>query len=589
MPRALGVSAALVVMVATLLVARPADAVGGDTYTWVATGPGNFTDPLNWTRASDGQHGAPGPADSAVITDPPGTVTVDAPATLDALLVQATADGDLDFEIDGSGLTPQLHVRSATIGGDTDLTGGVDTNFLALGGTTAAGGTHDIHLSTRNGQPGGLQLDDLTLQPSTGLLTVGGDAPLMIGVQGGGTSTANLVTDADSVVDLQNDDGATFAGRLFLAGDVTIHGDVGADTTVDVSGETTWLGDDDGAALDAGMFLVLDQHASLHLPDDASVTGILDMRGTADGGDLHVAAGGALAFPTFDRPTGSPARITLTGAFDAQPGAGIYDQGGPTDACVGDEDVLVRAAGGVTAFGVDLLTPPPHVDADPVRMRTQLAAVVRSTDTTGCEAGRSGRLVRALYRDLLGRVADAAGASYWAGVINAGQTPTTTVAVRLLSTSAAQENLVRSTWSVWSCDGVAPTDDEVAISAAFLASGGTLADLRGQVLTATVPDDGDPVACLYRSVLAREPDAGGRAYAEGRLTHESLARLARRYMVTSEGRRVQFNRLYRRLLGRDATADEITAGTAEVRRGHPETWVTALIAGSPEYATRATG
>jgi hypothetical protein len=109
------------------------------------------------------------------------------------------------------------------------------------------------------------------------------------------------------------------------------------------------------------------------------------------------------------------------------------------------------------------------------------------------------------------------------------------------------------------------------------------------VLASTVPDDGDPVVCLYHAVLGREPDSGGRAYAEGKLEQESLQKLARRYMVTSEGRRVQFNRLYQRLLGRDATSDEVTAGTAAVRHGHPETWVTARVAGSDEYATRAAG
>jgi PAS domain-containing protein len=574
-------------MAATLLVARPAEADGGDSYTWVASGPGNFSDPANWVRSSDGQHGVPGPDDSATIIDPPGTVTVDAPATVDVLLVQAAVDGTLDFEIDGNGETPRLHARSATIDGDSFLGGGLDTNLLTLGGATASGGTHNVFLSTRNGQAGELLLDDLTLQPNTGLFNVDGDATIRVGVQGGGPSTLNLVTAGDSDIDLQNEDGATFAGKLFLAGDVTLHGDVSADTTVYVSGETTWLGDGDGAALDAGMFLVLDHQATLHMPDDVSVTGILDMRGTADGGDLHVAAGGALAFPTFDRPTGSPARITLTGSFDAQPGVGIWDQDGATDACVGDEDVLVRAPGGVTAFGVDLFNEPSQLDADLVRMRTQLAAVVRGTDSTGCAIGASERLVRSLYRDLLGRVADGGGASYWAGVLDGGGTPTTSVAVRLLSTLAAQQNLVRQTWSVWSCDGVAPTDDQVADGVGFLASGGTLADLRARVLTSTVPEDGDPVACLYRAVLGRAPDAGGRTYAESRLERESLSRLARRYMVTSEGRRVQFNRLYQRLLGRDASAEEVRAGTTEVRHGRPETWVTALIAGSEEYAARA--
>jgi len=584
--RRLALLVALAVTAATFLVARPAEAVVGDNYTWVATGAGNFADPLNWTRSSDGQHGVPGSDDSATISDPPGTVTVSSSVTVDVLLFEAPVDGNLDLNVQSGGGTPRLHARSATIEADTSLAGGVDANFLVLGGTTASGGGTNVYLSARNGVAGQLQLDDMTLQPSNGLFTVDGDLPVKIGLQGG-VSSANIVTETDSDIDLQSDDGATFAGKLFLAGDVTLRGDIAGPTIVYAGGDTTWVADDD-TAIDAGLFLYTGDEGSLHLPGDASITGILDMRGTATGGDLHVAAGGALAVPSFDRPTGSPARIALTGAFDAQPGAVISDQDGATDACVGDEDVLVRAAGGVTAFGVDLLNQPAQLDADLVRMRTQLAAVVRSSDTTGCAAGSSARLVRSLYRDLLGRVADGGGAAYWAGVLDGG-VPTTSVAVRLLSTTAAQDNLVRQTWSVWSCDGVAPTDEQVADGVHFLASGGTLADLRGQVLTSTVPDDGDPVACLYRAVLGREPDAGGRAYAEARLQQEPLSRLARRYMVTSEGRRVQFDRVYRHLLGRDATADEVAAGSTEVRRGRPETWVTALIAGSEEYATRASG
>jgi hypothetical protein len=193
-----------------------------------------------------------------------------------------------------------------------------------------------------------------------------------------------------------------------------------------------------------------------------------------------------------------------------------------------------------------------------------------------------------MYRDLLGRVADTSGTAYWAGTLDAGTTPTA-LATRLLGTDAARTNLVRATWATWSCDGAPPSDDTVATAAEFLRIGGSLAVLRADVLASTVPDDGDPVACLYQAALGREPDAGGRAYAERRLERESLQRVARRYMTTSEGRRVQFNRLYQRLLGRVATPEEVATGTDEVRSGQTEGWLTAQVAGSDEYVTRASG
>jgi hypothetical protein len=279
----------------------------------------------------------------------------------------------------------------------------------------------------------------------------------------------------------------------------------------------------------------------------------------------------------------------LSGSFVVDPGA-TMKLAADGERCVGDEDPLIRAAGGITGAPTSLtsFSSLQHgVTPEAVVLAHDLVAVWRRASDEGC-AGGNGSVTRAMYRDLLGRPADAAGARYWVAQLDGG-TARATVASRLQATDEARANLVRQTWATWSCDGLLPSDDEVAAGVAHLRSGGALADLRAAVLTSTVPDGGDPVDCLYHAVLGRVPDAGGRAYAESRLTQESLARLARRYMVTSEGRRVQFNRLYQKLLGRDATADEITAGTTMVRRGIPESAVMAQVAGSDEFATRAAG
>ena len=50
------------------------------------------------------------------------------------------------------------------------------------------------------------------------------------------------------------------------------------------------------------------------------------------------------------------------------------------------------------------------------------------------------------------------------------------------------------------------------------------------------------------------------------------------------GRRVQFGRLSQHLLDRAATPDEVAEWTRQIGLGRSESWVTAQIAGSTEYA-----
>src|SRR6476620_5786664 len=177
-------------MAATLLVMRPvpANAVDGHIYLWTATGPGSFTDPANWTRTFDGAHAVPGPIDSAAIDAPAGTVTLSSDVTVHDVNVTAPVDGNVDFRIAQGG---SLHAVFLFARADSDLGGGVDVALLALAGTTAATGSNGFHLSARNGVAAELQMGNLTVQPSSGLLSVDGDSPLKIRFYGGGSTTAN--------------------------------------------------------------------------------------------------------------------------------------------------------------------------------------------------------------------------------------------------------------------------------------------------------------------------------------------------------------------------------------------------------------
>ena len=201
-----------------------------------------------------------------------------------------------------------------------------------------------------------------------------------------------------------------------------------------------------------------------------------------------------------------------------------------------------------------------------------------------CAEGGAERVVRSMYRDLLGRRADTGGAGYWARKLDGGASAGS-VAASLLGTDQAWMHLASRTFDVWSCTGV-PSEEAVASGAEHLRSGGGLTVLRADVLAGSIGSE-DPVDCIYAAVLGRNPDPGGRAYVEGRLETESVQKVARKLMFSSEGRRVQFNRLHQHLLGRNATTGEIALRVQQVGQGRTEAWITGQIAGSSEYVERA--
>jgi hypothetical protein len=582
--RRLGPLVALALATATLLIGQPAEAAG-DTYVWVATSPGNFTNPANWERQSDGQPGVPGAGDVALITAPAGKVTVDADVEVGSLVEEgAVRDGTVDLAMpQSSSITADL----VSLSGDTDLRGSVITPSLRLSGAVTNTTTDSISLPAVDpDHVGQLFLADASVP---GLILL--DEPVDIQVEGEGPSRLDVDLADPSSLRLVGVDGGTLDGTAFAAGDVTIVGDIPASAVVytDIADEPShvdWSGD--GAAL-AG-FLGQFGDGSVQLPDQLDLTGGLEVEGSAVGGTLRASAGSFLYFQhRFEDPTSREPRIALTGTFDALPGAGVATDRDDAAACIGAEEVLVRAAGGVTADRVTV-EEPPQIHSDLVALRTSLVSVLRTTTApSGCDAGSSERLVRSMYRHLLDRLGDARGTTYWASKLDAG-TSATSVASSLLVNAEARQNLVRSTYEVWSCDGVPPEDDAVVAGAELVRTGGGLAVLRADVVASTIPADGDPVACLYQAVLGRTPDAGGRAYVEDRLDGgESVQKVARKLMTTSEGRRVQFNRLYERLLGRPATSDEVTAATQHIAAKQTEVMITALIAGSEEYRMRASG
>lgn len=95
------------------------------------------------------------------------------------------------------------------------------------------------------------------------------------------------------------------------------------------------------------------------------------------------------------------------------------------------------------------------------------------------------------------------------------------------------------------------------------------------------------LAALYRDVLGREIDVGGRANWLG-----LLARGWTRYGValallrSAEGLTAKVQGLYRQYLRREADAGGLANFVGLLRRGMPEPAVAAALVGSPEYAAR---
>ena len=142
-------------------------------------------------------------------------------------------------------------------------------------------------------EPGTLTLVDLT-GPTGTLLFVGGAGPSRIEVAGSGETTVRVVATTPASVSLDGPDGGVLTGRLYLQEDATISGDVAPGAFIlvgEVDGDPvslTWEGDE--AVL--GGWLGQFTEGPLDLPDQLDVDGLLDLRGTASGGDLSFGPGG---------------------------------------------------------------------------------------------------------------------------------------------------------------------------------------------------------------------------------------------------------------------------------------------------------
>jgi hypothetical protein len=195
------------------------------------------------------------------------------------------------------------------------------------------------------------------------------------------------------------------------------------------------------------------------------------------------------------------------------------------------------------------------------------------------------RLVHALYVDLLGRLADTGGALYQAGRLGAGASVASVV--RSLTASGEyrralvdrfyQDYLGRpadraglATWSPWT------TVLRTEVQAKLLAS--------GEYFTKAGGTNGGFVDALFRDVLGRSADPGGRAAFVSLLDRgRSRYAVAKTLLTSPEGWGHVVDDLYRHFLRRPSDSSGRAFWRARLAAGTSVEGVIAALAGSTEY------
>jgi uncharacterized delta-60 repeat protein len=200
------------------------------------------------------------------------------------------------------------------------------------------------------------------------------------------------------------------------------------------------------------------------------------------------------------------------------------------------------------------------------------------------------RLVTQFYADLLGRDADPAGLTYFAGLLDRGATRTE-VAQRIVGSTEYRTVIVRQTY-----ERLLGRDADAAGLTAwvtYLGQGGTAEQLEALVLASPeyqARSGGDRawLEAVYRDALGRELDATGAAAWAGALANGATRdAVALAVLQSVEADRRAVDELYGRLLGRAADEGGRAAFTSLLQQGTDLTAVLTLIAGSDEYFSRA--
>jgi len=218
------------------------------------------------------------------------------------------------------------------------------------------------------------------------------------------------------------------------------------------------------------------------------------------------------------------------------------------------------------------------------------------TDCTSTAPGPSRRLVNGHYADLLSRLSDESGASYWVGRLDAGASPALVSRQLTRTTEYGRQVIDRLTRSYL---GRPATSDERTAggpvilggrrydAAAGILGGAEYFDATAPPFTGEPATDETWVDAVFLDAVGRPVDPDGRSWALGQLAAgRTRTQVARNVLGSTEALNLLVRDIYRQLLRRDTEPAGRTYWVGEIRRGRSPEGLVTLIAGSAEYVAK---
>jgi hypothetical protein len=218
-----------------------------------------------------------------------------------------------------------------------------------------------------------------------------------------------------------------------------------------------------------------------------------------------------------------------------------------------------------------------------------LSGAFASLPQTG---GIGQRYVTQVYQDLLGRSPEAAGLSYWSGLIDSGQ-PRYPIAVSLTSSTEYVGDSVQAQYSRYlhrSVDGTTSTGGE-GFWVSYIAHGATYEQLAESLIASdeyfnvrAAHDNTLYVTTLYQDILGRAPDAAGLAYWVGILgAGAPRAPVSASILTGAEGYQDLVRSVYQTFLRHLPDSGGLAYWTVQLQSGLRDEDLIASIIGSDEY------
>ena len=236
---------------------------------------------------------------------------------------------------------------------------------------------------------------------------------------------------------------------------------------------------------------------------------------------------------------------------------------------------------------------PYDTDADwvPDLLEAALGLTVGVKDNDVFE--RDDLFVMQLYRDALGREADASGLGYWQGLLTSGQADHADIVQAVLSSAEAQDLATLNRLSLGLRDEQADAGARGEWRDA-LNAGETVTELADAFVASTYGNVAavELIDRLYTDLLERAADASGKAYWLGQLdAGVSAGEVATHISHASEfdaehGTAVYAAELYEALLGRAADADGLAYWAEALQDGMSQVELIGALMASTEYHDR---